>query len=331
MHGVKDAAGCAGRDAGLVEMEVDGNAGLYGCVPDGCPPFQRLCGRVRGPPCPSFTSSVMIGTDVDGTRIRTRCAPPEGGDQALRAWLRCPVVADFRQPILGFFKQQQQQQQRQQQQQQKRRGSEATAAATATTVVVPAAAAAAAPKDGDLDAAFSITASTATAGAAGAVLAVPAAAVAATPKDGGLDAAFSIASATAAADAAARATSGVVAAAPKDGGLGAALSVTAATAAANAAAGAAGRALAVPAAAPPKDGGLNATINTIVATVAANAAAGAAGGTPAEVPASVSRGVVATVDAGMRGPPPSGVLEVTTAETGGASPSALSAFGGPTK
>ncbi|PNH09030.1 putative LRR receptor-like serine/threonine-protein kinase [Tetrabaena socialis] len=123
----------------LVELEVDGNPGLSGCVPDGCPPFDRLCGRYPGPPCPSFTNDAFIGTAVGGTRIGTRCAPPEGGDQTLQAWLRCPVVADFRQPILGFFKQQQQ----------KGRGSGGDAAAAATNVVP----AAAAPKDNGLGAA----------------------------------------------------------------------------------------------------------------------------------------------------------------------------------
>ncbi|PNH09019.1 Receptor-like protein kinase 2 [Tetrabaena socialis] len=83
----------------LVELELDGNPGLYGCVPDGCPPFDRLCGRRVGPPCPSFTTDVVIGTAVDGTRIRARCTPPQGGDQALQAGLRCPDITDFRQPI----------------------------------------------------------------------------------------------------------------------------------------------------------------------------------------------------------------------------------------
>ncbi|KXZ47831.1 hypothetical protein GPECTOR_32g443 [Gonium pectorale] len=89
----------------LVELELDGNGGLSGCVPEGAPPFNRWCGGLFGPPCPGFTRDPLIGTDVSGTRVRTgsRCPPFPGGDAALAAGLRCPVVADFRESVLRFF------------------------------------------------------------------------------------------------------------------------------------------------------------------------------------------------------------------------------------
>ncbi|KXZ47829.1 hypothetical protein GPECTOR_32g441 [Gonium pectorale] len=89
----------------LVELELDGNGGLSGCVPEGAPPFNRWCGGLFGPPCPGFTRDPLIGTDVSGTRVRTgsRCPPFPGGDAALAARLRCPVVAEFRESVLRFF------------------------------------------------------------------------------------------------------------------------------------------------------------------------------------------------------------------------------------
>ncbi|KAG2488363.1 hypothetical protein HYH03_013053 [Edaphochlamys debaryana] len=93
---------------GLVQLKLANNFGLTGCLPPSAPPLERFCGTPFGPPCPSFTDNPTIGTVVRGTRILPgdRCPPYPGGDDALRAGLRCPVVADFRGPLTAFFKRQ---------------------------------------------------------------------------------------------------------------------------------------------------------------------------------------------------------------------------------
>ncbi|GLC35070.1 hypothetical protein PLESTM_000276200 [Pleodorina starrii] len=125
---------------GLVEMELDGNRGLTGCVPNECPPNNRLCGRFFGTPCPSFTTDPLIGTDVRGTRVGGRCAPYPGGDAALVAGLRCPVPGEFRDSITRFFAEQQAKSK--QQSAPAAGGMFAASNATATTTAAAAAAAA---------------------------------------------------------------------------------------------------------------------------------------------------------------------------------------------
>ncbi|KAG2432176.1 hypothetical protein HXX76_009096 [Chlamydomonas incerta] len=89
----------------LVEMEFDGNPGVRGCLPQGVPPRERLCGGLFGSiPCPTFTTDRMIGTATTGNQLTGQFCPPyPGGDAALAATLTCPVVADFRRLIVGFF------------------------------------------------------------------------------------------------------------------------------------------------------------------------------------------------------------------------------------
>ncbi|PNW76496.1 hypothetical protein CHLRE_11g467638v5 [Chlamydomonas reinhardtii] len=91
----------------LVEMEFDGNPGVRGCLPRGVPPRERLCGGLFGSiPCPTFTTDRMIGTATTGSQLTGQFCPPyPGGDTALAATLSCPVVADFRRLIVGFFDQ----------------------------------------------------------------------------------------------------------------------------------------------------------------------------------------------------------------------------------
>lgn len=60
------ALGCPA--CSLVEMEVDGNRGLTGCLPPGTPPLERLCG-IRAP-CPTWTTDVLIGADITNTGVR---------------------------------------------------------------------------------------------------------------------------------------------------------------------------------------------------------------------------------------------------------------------
>jgi hypothetical protein len=66
----------------LIELELDGNAGLSGCLPQGAPAPERLCGVRGGPACPGFTADRLIGTATSGTRLsrqaqarRLACVP----------------------------------------------------------------------------------------------------------------------------------------------------------------------------------------------------------------------------------------------------------------
>ncbi|KAG2488351.1 hypothetical protein HYH03_013041 [Edaphochlamys debaryana] len=88
---------------GLIEMELDDNPGLTGCLPDGTPPQERWCSSWAATKCVAFTTDRLLGTATGGTQLRGRCAPYPGGDAALAAGLRCPTIEDYRQPLTRFF------------------------------------------------------------------------------------------------------------------------------------------------------------------------------------------------------------------------------------